>query len=176
MPGEMFALELSEVQTLTDSDGTTGAPGEELNVTATWTSLVEWTVTNTTGLEGPALLFFSGLQEFADPQDPNIGAPADHQYLPSEVGILMNEDLQVVRYEAQSGTFYYLAFLIEDFSQPVQLSFEYEVTRDIIGFETDDFGTPILQMNAFFLPEPSASLLTVAGLLGLAYLGRSRVH
>jgi hypothetical protein len=174
MPGEMFALELSEVQTLTDSDGTTGLPGQELNVTATWTSLVEWTVTNTTGLDGPALLFFSGLQEFPDPQDPSTAAP--EQYLPSEVGILMNEDLQVVRYEAQSGTFYYLAFLIEDFSQPVQLSFEYEVTRDIIGFETDDFGTPILQMNAFFLPEPSASLLTVAGLLGLAYIGRSRGH
>jgi len=173
MIGETFDIELSEMQTLRD-DTQQGRPGEELNVMGPWTSLVEWEVTNTTGQEGPVLLFFSGLQEFADPNNP--AAPAAEQYLPAEVGILPNENLSVIRYVASSDTFYYLAFLIEDFSSPVTLSFEYQVERDIIGFETPELGTPILQMNAFFLPEPSGASMMIVGLIGLAYVGRRRSH
>lgn len=171
--GEMFAFELAEIQTLRDATQT-GAPGQPLNVTDPWISRVDWTATNTTGRAGRALLFVSGLEEFVDPANPSVAAPV--QYLPSEVGILKTEDLSVARYRAQSGDFFYLAFLIEDFSQPVDLSFEYEVTRDILGLGTADFGTPILQVNGFFLPvpEPSASLMLTVGLLGLAQVGRRR--
>jgi hypothetical protein len=169
--GETFAFQISETQTLRDATQQ-GLPGQELNVTDPWISTVEWTVTNNTGQEGPALLFFSGLREFADPTNPTVAA--SEQYLPSEVGILMTGDFSVARFVGQSGTYDYLAFYIEDFSQPVDITFEYEVTRDIIGFETDDFGTPILTMNGFLVPEPSASTLMVVGLFGLAYVGRRR--
>lgn len=173
--GEMFAFELAEIQTLRDATQT-GAPGQPLNVTDPWISRVDWTATNTTGRAGRALLFVSGLEEFVDPANPSVAAPV--QYLPSEVGILKTEDLSVARYRGQSGDFFYLAFLIEDFSQPVDLSFEYEVTRDILGLGTADFGTPILQVNGFFLPvpEPSASLMLTVGLLGLAQVGRRRAR
>ena len=173
--GEMFAFELSEIQTLRDATQA-GAPGQPLNVTDPWISRVDWTLTNNTGRTGAALLFFSGLEEFADPANPGAAAPV--QYLPSEVGVLKTDSLSVARYHGESGDFFYLAFHIENFSQPVDLTFEYEVTRDIIGLGTADFGTPILQVNGFFLPvpEPSSSLMLTVGLLGVAYVGRRRAR
>lgn len=174
--GAAFAIQIFEHQTLRDTlTPLLGTQDQELNVQGSelepWTSFVEWTVVNNSGLDGPAYLFFSGLQPFADA---TLG-----QYDHSNVGITVPDspsafsDFSVLRYQAQSADYFYLAFLIEDFSQP--LTFEYEVMQDIIGFETDSFGTPILQMNAYFLPEPSASMMITVALIGLAYIGRRRV-
>ena len=64
--------------------------------------------------------------------------------------------------------------MIDDFSQPVDLTFDYAVTRDILGINTNQFGTPILQVNAFFLPEPGPGALTALGVMGLLWLGERR--
>jgi len=170
-PGETLDVAITECQFLRDGSTPEGACNQGLNVEATWTSRVTWTVTNNVGLEGPVLLFMTGLQDL------DVGT---EEYDESEVGIVLesSSDFTVIRFVGQTGTFYYLGFLIEDFSQPVDFSFEYEVTRDIIGIGTETGGTPILRTLAYVspaaVPQPSATLLTTVGLAGLVYLGRRR--
>lgn len=173
LPGESLSVEISECQFLSDATLGPGSCNQPLNVTDPWTGRVEWTVTNHSGREGPVFLFFSGLQPFADPSDP--GVPAADQYDPAEVGLILESaDFSVARYRAPSNDYYYLGFLIDDLSQPVDLEFQYEVTRDILGMNTQDLGTPILQMNAQFLPEPTEGILVAFGMMGLLWFGRSR--
>ena len=172
-PGESLAIEISECQFLSDANVGPGSCNQPLNVSGPWTSRVEWTITNTTGLEGPVFLFFSGLQPFVTPSDPST--PGPDQYQPDEVGVVLGSaDFSVARYSAATQDFFYLGFLVEDTSQPVDLTFEYEVTRDILGMNTSELGTPILQMNAQFLPEPSQGLLLLFGMTGLLWAGGVR--
>lgn len=173
LSGETLPIELTECQFLSDANVPEGGCNEPRNVSGPWMSRVEWSVTNTTGRDDPVFLFFSGLQPFLDPSDPS--APAVEQYAPGEVGLILESaDFSVARYRASSDDYYYLGFVIDDLSQPVDLTFDYAVTRDILGMNTSELGTPILQMNAFFLPEPGPGVLTALGMVGLLWLGERR--
>lgn len=172
-PGETLPVEISECQYLSDANIGPGSCNQALNVLGPWESRVEWSVTNTTGREGPVFLFFSGLQAFADPSDPSV--PTAQQYDPGEVGLILESaDFSVARYRASTEDYYYLGFLIDDLTQPVDLAFDYVVTRDILGMNTSELGTPILQMNALFLPEPAAGMLVLLGMVGLFRAGERR--
>jgi len=172
-PGETLAIEISECQFLSDATSGPGGCNQPLNVLDPWTSRVEWTITNTTGREGPVFLFFSGMQPFVDPSNP--GVPGPDQYDPAEVGLILESaQFSVARYRASADDFFYLGFLVDDISQPVDLAFEYEVTRDILGMNTSELGTPILQMNAQFLPEPTSGLLLLLGVTALLRAGQPR--
>ena len=138
------------------------------NATGPWQSTVQWDLTNLTEEEGPVLLFLSGL----DPFDP----PLDN-YDPANVGILSDSaDFVVAKLSMEDRDYYYLGFLVTDFSE--QITFTYQVNEDIIEIETDMGGTPQMFVNAHFnpVPEPSATALMLVGLAGLATLGRRRAH
>ena len=167
-----------ECQLLGDGTMTASFCNEELNVMGEpgdpWSSQVEWDLQkdeNTTGPDGPALILFTRLQDFPT---------GTMQYEPGQVGIVLESaDFKVVAHTSGAGdVFYFLAFMVDgipDFGNGVVTrNFEYEVTRDIIGINTDEFGTPILRLVTVSVPEPSSSLMMTVGLIGLAYLGRRR--
>jgi hypothetical protein len=121
---------------------------------------VTWNVTNTSGLSGPGLLFFSGVANFE----------TGTSYDPSNIRIIMADgDAEVVQYTSGPTDYYYLAFLINDFSQPITFTYEVDAAQ-LAG------GTPQLLVNSAFsfIPEPSTALLVCSGLTGLGVMGRRR--
>ena len=160
MPG--LATEISAVQCLRLQSDPIGTCNPSLPLGAgPFASDVTWSLTNNSGLSTPALLWFSGVAMF----DPSVSTSYD----PTQIRIIVDPaDAKVVQYTAGVTDYYYLAFQIDDFSQPVTFTYEVDA-QQVAG------GTPKLLVNsAFSVPEPSASLLLALGLGGIAWLGRDR--
>ena len=139
-------------------------------------SQVTWTLSNTSGMSGPGLLFISGLNSF----DPMLSASYD----PADIKIQMQAsttdsdgldstpmDFEIASYSVGSTGYFYLAYKVENFTR--KLHFTYKV--DALQL---DGGTPQLFVNSAFnfanVPEPSTGLLVSTGLLGLSVFGRRR--
>ena len=159
--GALNGIAVTENQCLRLQSESVGVCNSSLALGAgPFASDVTWNVTNTSGLSGPALLFFSGVANFA----------TGTSYDPSNIRIIMADgDAEVVQYTSGPTDYYYLGFLINDFSQPVTFTYEVDAAQ-LAG------GTPQLLVNSAFsfVPEPSTGLLVCSGLIGLGVMGRRR--